>query len=148
MSPPVQRARRTVLPEPAEPEPPARIVRTGAARARTASAVQHGQRHTTASVGSKREVVEETEETEAISSVVFPPGVEPAFVRTSVGKTISMGPGTYEFLRIDVSVTLPCMADTASLQLAADQASEFVAQRLQEEEIIWMGRPSTATRRG
>ena len=59
----------------------------------------------------------------------FPEGVEPAFVRFSEGLTRSLG--NYEFLRIDVAVTLPCLPEKINETYV--KAKEFVETSLSEE---------------
>jgi|SRR5471030_450370 len=79
----------------------------------------------------------------------FAPGQEPAHVRVAIGKTISLGAGTYEFLRIDVSVTLPCLPE--EIDESYEQAAQFVTDKLVQEENQWLGAPlpaRTASRRG
>lgn len=56
---------------------------------------------------------------------------EPAYVKVSAGLTKNMQ--DFEFLRIDVSVTLPCYPEEvdAALEEAADKASVFVNDELE-----------------
>lgn len=92
---------------------------------------------------------EETEEEAVVRRVNFEPGEEAAFVKVSAGKTISLGAGSYEFLRLDVSVTLPC--HTQDIHSAYEEASDFVLNKLSEQEAAWMGATNTphrANRRG
>jgi hypothetical protein len=88
----------------------------------------------------------ETVQDEQLAPRRFPPGVEPAFVRVSIGKTISLG--GYEFLRIDVSVTEPCLPSEKAA--AYEEAAGFAADRLIAEEHAWLGqaKPKAAKRRG
>lgn len=58
-----------------------------------------------------------------------------AFVTVKAGLTIDMG--NYESLRIDCSVSLPC--NRLRLEEAYVLASEFVADRIAEEEQNWTG---------
>lgn len=58
-----------------------------------------------------------------------------AFVRVGAGLTINMQ--NFESLRIDVSVTIPCHPD--ELEAAYQEASDFVAEKVSEEETNWLG---------
>lgn len=57
----------------------------------------------------------------------------PALVRVGIGTTVNME--NYEFLRIDVSVTLPCHPE--DIEDTYIRASEFVGEKLTEEENLW-----------
>ena len=59
---------------------------------------------------------------------------DPAFVRAAVGVTKNMG--NYEFLRVDVAVTLPCYQENVNetYKVAAELAGEF----LDEEVGLYM----------
>jgi len=63
----------------------------------------------------------------------FAPDQAPASVRVGVGMTIATAP--FESLRIDVAVTLPCLA--AEVEDAYVQASEYAANFLNEEQARW-----------
>lgn len=119
-------ARRT--PRTPVPEVPERIIRPAAARARAAVSVA-GRAVTTATAYET-----ETQAIEDMGDIVFPPGTEAAFVRVGAGKTINLG--NYESLRIDVSVTLPCL--TSKVSETFQSAADFVADKLLEEEHEWM----------
>lgn len=114
---------------PAPVEPPARVIKPAAARARAAKA-EAGRMVTTTEAYDT-----ETQQVEDMEVIVFPPGVEPAFVRVEAGKTINLG--NYESLRLGVAITLPCMRD--QVLPTFDAAAQFVADRLTEEEAEWMG---------
>lgn len=58
-----------------------------------------------------------------------------AFVRVGAGLTINMD--NYESLRIDCAVTIPCKPD--SLDSAYQIASDFVADKISEEQTNWLG---------
>lgn len=58
-----------------------------------------------------------------------------AFVRVGAGLTINMD--NYESLRIDCAVTIPCRPD--SLDEAYQIASDFVADKISEEQTNWLG---------
>jgi hypothetical protein len=61
----------------------------------------------------------------------------PAMVRVSGGLTINQG--NFESLRIDCSVTIPC--HRSKIEEAYQIASDFVADKVAEEETNWMGQP-------
>lgn len=63
----------------------------------------------------------------------FPADTPPASVRVGVGMTIATAP--FESLRIDVAVTLPCLA--SEVEDAYVQASEYAANFLNEEQSRW-----------
>lgn len=94
-----------------------------------------GSRQTSSSFTHRRSKLDETSTREELAQQTFPPGVEPAFVRVSVGNTYNMG--DFNSLRIDVSVTLPCLP--SEVDDAYNQASEFCAEKMREEELQWMG---------
>ncbi len=140
-----------------------RVVRTANAQARAASEPVrplrtarrtnleqsvNGQRTTTTSTHQGRSTVSESTQDEMLGRRHFAPGEEPARVRVTAGKTISLG--NFEFLRIDVSVELPCLPE--EVHQTYDSASTFVADKLEQEENYILGntRPSTrkASRRG
>lgn len=56
---------------------------------------------------------------------------EPAAVTVAVGVTKSMGAGTYEFLRLDVGVTIPCY--TEEITEVEKQATEWVDNKLDKK---------------
>ncbi len=58
-----------------------------------------------------------------------------AFVRVAAGMTIKIA--DYESLRIDCAVTIPCRRD--QIEEAYVIASDFVADKIAEEETNWMG---------
>lgn len=66
----------------------------------------------------------------------------PAFVKVSAGLTINMG--NFESLRIDCAVTLPCKR--GDLSEAHQIASDFVAERISEEQTNWLGGGNEKTR--
>lgn len=64
----------------------------------------------------------------------FEEGQQPAFVRVGAGLTINTG--NFESLRIDVSVTLPCLP--SELEDAYDRASNYAANFVAEEQANWL----------
>ena len=59
----------------------------------------------------------------------------PAFVKVGAGLTINLG--NFESLRIDCSVTVPCGRER--LKEGHEIASQFVADRISEEQTNWLG---------
>lgn len=77
---------------------------------------------------------EEDREVEVLQAT-FSDAEPPARITVGAGLTINMG--NYESLRIDCSVSLPCKPGDL---LAAHQiASDFVADRISEEQTNWLG---------
>jgi hypothetical protein len=113
---------------------PKRIIRTKAAQARSAAKEEVGRRATSTQYSHRKEIIEDTTQAETLGTSKFPPGVEPAFVRVSVGSTYNLG--NFESLRLDVSVTLPCLVE--EVEDTYSRASEFCAEKLQEEEAQWL----------
>lgn len=64
----------------------------------------------------------------------FDEGQHPAFVRVGAGLTINTG--NFESLRIDVSVTLPCLP--SEVEEAYDRASNYAANFMAEEQANWL----------
>lgn len=114
---------RRMRPSPAAPtrQPPAGQIRSAVATIR-------------GEVSHRGEIRGGKEREETLLERTFPAGVEPASVRVGAGLTISTG--NFEFLRIDVSVTLPCLP--SETREGYEQASEFVADFLNEEEAKWL----------
>lgn len=77
---------------------------------------------------------EEDREVDVLSAA-FSEEDPPAFVKVSAGLTINMG--NFESLRIDCAVTLPCKR--GDLEAAHQIASDFVADRISEEQTNWLG---------
>lgn len=69
-----------------------------------------------------------------LDSSEFPVGAPLAQVKVAVGKTIDLG--NYEFLRIDVAVTLPCLPE--HVEGTKEAASNFVAEFITQEETSWL----------
>lgn len=59
---------------------------------------------------------------------------DPARVRISVGVTKSLG--DYEFLRVDVSVEIPCYVE--EIDAAYEYAARTASERLEEEVVSYM----------
>jgi hypothetical protein len=112
----------------------ARIIRSKAAQARSASKDEIGKRTASSTYSHRGQVAEENTQSEDLGSSHFPAGVEPAFVRVSVGSTYNLG--NFESLRLDVGVTLPCRVE--DIDETYRRASDYVAEKLQEEEAQWL----------
>lgn len=80
-------------------------------------------------------VIDETNHDVEATRRTFAPGEEVAYVKIGAGCTINMQ--NFESLRVDVSVTLPCLPD--EIQETADVASDFVMDRMNEEQVRWLG---------
>ena len=117
-----------------------RRLRSGSAAKRGASARQQqetvaGRTYTNVAASHKGEVYHETSSEEEILHTRFAEGEHPAFVKFSAGMTINLG--NFESLRIDCGVTLPCRP--ADIEATHQIASDFVAERVAEEETNWLG---------
>ena len=106
-----------------------RVVRGAPAKARATVAVT-GKKSVMSSAYGEERVQEEQ-----AGTIMFPPGVEPAFVRVNAGKTLNLG--NYESLRIDVSISLPCLPE--DINATYEQAADFAFSKLMDEEATWMG---------
>jgi hypothetical protein len=115
--------------------PSSRILRSAPAKSR--AAIQTKGRRTTHTAAYEKENVSEEE----MATVRFAPGVEPAFIRVNAGKTLNLG--NYESLRIDVSVTLPCLPE--NIEETYEQAAEFAFTKMLDEEATWMGTKNVKT---
>jgi len=120
-------SRRTEEQRPVPPQPPQRSER--------------GQR--SSSTEFKKNPSLDTYQEEALEEVTFPPGVDPARVQVTAGVTRALG--DFEFMRMDVSVTLPCMPTQEGIEDAYERASDFAAAKLDEEQNRWLG-PRTQQR--
>ncbi len=110
-------------------------VRQEAAKTLRPSSREQGKATTTTQQKVDGIELDPVEKREILSDRVFPPGVHPAYVRVNVGSTYSTAP--YESLRLDVSVTLPCLP--SEVDETFDLASDLVAERMGEEELLWLG---------
>lgn len=106
----------------------------GAAPPKTVERTGKGFVH--ASVSEKRTVYHEEEEQHAVGSPKrFSPERPPAYVRISAGLTLNLG--NFESLRIDCAVELPCLPE--DLESAYEEASDFVQEKIAQEEEKWVG---------
>ncbi len=125
-------------PAPVVPASPARAMRPAAARARAAQAVEEPKVRSTHTAAYGNETIQD----EQLGDIVFPAGVEPSFVKVTAGKTLNLG--NYEFLRIDVSITRPCLRKDEDSTYA--DIADSVAEKLLQEEMEWLGSTPTKKR--
>lgn len=92
-----------------------------------------GQARVTSELTHRRSKLSSEVQDEDLDKVPFPPGVEPAYVRVALGKTYNMG--DFNSLRIDVSVTLPCLPE--DIHETHQEATDFCTEKLAEEESLW-----------
>ncbi len=132
---------RRAAPEPEEAAPLRRAVRTAMPVTQRPSS-----RHTTTSTHEGRATISEVFHDENLPATRFEPGEEPAKVMIHKGKTI--GQPNFSSIRIDVSVSLPCLPEHA--RETALLASQLVDERLAIEEEYMLGTPAprSANRRG
>lgn len=118
---------------------PRRPIRVKQAQARgAANQAVPGKRTVQTEFRKGKETLSETAVQESLEEGYFAPGVEPALVRVSAGSTINLG--NFESMRIDVSVTLPCRVE--DIDDTYVRASEFVSDKMAEEEQVWLGGPA------
>lgn len=110
-------------------------MRTGTARARGQMQEVAGRRNVNTQAKDRNGPYHESSTDEEILHRVFEPGQEPAFVRIGAGLTINLQ--NYESLRIDASVTLPCLPN--EIEQAQQIASQYVADAIAAEETNWLG---------
>lgn len=67
---------------------------------------------------------------------------EPAYVTVKAGMTRSLGVGTYEFLRVDVGVSIPCYKEQIGEQ--GKEAADMVADFLDDEMNSYLGEDGDA----
>lgn len=76
----------------------------------------------------------------------FAEGEEAGSVRLGAGLTISMG--NFESLRVDCAVTVPCRDSDAGYEEAYEFASQFVSDKISEEQALWLGEGNQKKGRG
>lgn len=113
-----------------------RRVSTKTSRTRSAARQEIAERHSREEFRGRgnKDYSTEGEQTESLGHRAFPPGVEPAFVQVSTGGTYNLQ--NYESLRLDVSVTLPCLP--SEIEETFQEAVEFVGEKLGDLEAEWM----------
>ncbi len=116
-------ARRTRLPQ-------------AAARSVAREEEVSGRMRSSATVSSKKEGVTYEDDTEEdILLERFSSDDPPAYVKVSGGMTHNLQ--QYEFLRLDVSVSIPCKR--SRLEEAYEFASQMVSDKIGEEQTKWLG---------
>lgn len=131
-------ARRRMNPASVQPaEEPVRA-RTGThpptrAAAKTSEENGHGYVRTT--VSDKQGVYHEADRELMVLGSRFSEADPPAYVKVGAGLTINMG--NFESLRIDCSISIPCQR--GDIEEAYTLASDFVADKINEEQTNWMG---------
>lgn len=108
----------------------------------TKSTEERGHGYVRSEVKDREGVYHEAEREVEVLRARFTEDDPPAFVKVSAGLTINMG--NFESLRIDCAVTLPC--SRGDLAEAHQIASDFVAERISEEQTNWLGGGNEKTR--
>lgn len=85
---------------------------------------------------------EEDKEVEVLRSI-FTDNEQPALVKVGAGMTINLG--NFESLRIDCGVTIPCHPH--DIERAYEVASNFVADRIADEQTAWTGAVTDKTKK-
>lgn len=116
--------RRRISGPPVEPTPVETPQRVQSATGR--SAVSSAMKHRRTEHGAREQAQEETRE--------FATMEELAKVRVTIGQTYNLG--DFNFLRIDVEVTLPCTKD--KVEETYQEVSASVAEKFQAEYDLWM----------
>lgn len=112
--------------------------------ARRPAATQEARGTRTTTVRSTKGTVD-TEQEEAVGDAVrFPPDRPPAYVSVAVGQTVKIG--EFEFLRMDVAVSLPVFVE--DIETGYAEASDFAGDKLNEEYNRWLGKPAAQQTRG
>ena len=133
MPPPVRRLgvstamkRGTVPAKPAAPQrkpPTSRTQETGRAMTSTTVSDRQGPYH-------------ESSSEDTVLTREFADNEPIAQVKVGAGLTLNLG--NFESLRIDCHVTIPCSRD--DLDEAYDTASQFVSDKIQQEQSSWLGK--------
>lgn len=94
---------------------------------------ERGTAHISASIRKGRQTVQEESASRDVSARRFSPEDRVAYVRVGAGTTHNLG--DFSSLRIDVSVTLPCLVE--EVEETYDRASELVAGFHSSEATRW-----------
>lgn len=122
----------------APPPPPVTRRITGSPTPQTRASTRTevvGKGFVATSVKDKVSTYHEAEKEVEVLRETFTDDNPPAHVRVGAGVTINLG--NFESLRIDCAVTIPCSRDR--LDEAYEIASEFVVEKINEEESAWTG---------
>lgn len=91
--------------------------------------------HARSTLTNRRTVLDETQQEVTGTEREFPPGYVPVQVKFGAGLTINCG--DFNTLRLDVAITIPCRPE--QIEGAYQEASDFVADKIAEEEARWLG---------
>lgn len=116
-----------------DPEPTHRPATTSSRK--TQQTEERGHGYVSASVKDKHGTYYENHREVDVLQQTFSDEDPAAFIRVGAGMTINLD--NYESLRIDCAVTIPCKRE--SLKEAYDIASQFVSDRIDEEQVNWLG---------
>lgn len=94
---------------------------------------EKGKLAVTADLKHRGQIQQQNRTEEVLGVRRFKDGEHPAYVRVSAGMTINMG--DFNSLRIDVSVTLPCLPE--EIESTYEEASERTAQFVSIEQERW-----------
>lgn len=83
----------------------------------------------------KKQVMRETHRQDDLAQTQFAAGEHPAYVRVGAGLTINLG--EFNSLRVDVSITMPCVATLEAVEAAYEETSEVVASYVDRERTKW-----------
>lgn len=103
---------------------------------RTAGRTVTGRATVTATASDRHGAYHDETRQEALESITFAPGEPIAEVGVEAGLTINLG--DYNSLRVHCSVKIQCPPDR--LDEAYEMASDFVTEKVEEEEIKWTGK--------
>lgn len=111
--------------------------------------VERGSGYVSSSVSDTRDkkappYYEDSRELDNVLNAEFSESDPAAFIRVGAGLTINLH--NFESLRIDCAVTIPCRR--GELDAAYQLASDFVADKLSEEQTTWLGNPQFAKSTG
>lgn len=84
----------------------------------------------------------ETDREFEVLQEIFSEESPPAYVKAGAGLTLNLG--NYESLRVDCSVSIPC--SPTRIQEAYDIASQFVSDKINEEQTNWLGTGNEKTK--
>ena len=103
-------------------------------RKRVKPVAQSGEEVQTVTVKPVPGMIEERDDREVVVHKFI---AEPAYVRVQAGVTKSLGAGTYEFLKLDVSISVPCYKE--DVQETFEEVAERVSVLLDQEVTNYLG---------
>ena len=121
---------------------PVRRMRTAPAAKRAAPKVteETGRGRVSVQAKDRDGPYHETDREDTILTRKFREGEHPAYVKVGAGMTINLG--DFNSLRIDVSVSLPCLPE--EIDECQILASDWVADKVADEETNWLGQSTKA----